>query len=135
LLPVNTRWPWITPAKFRPELVPEELMAQGLTVSYSLFSKSLMCMWAFIHIQFYLQLTVEDYVHVMELLTNDVRFTLYNVCYKRVLALWVMLAFTVLLILLFSGVTGLTLFGLGVLWLIINAAAIVICMWVKIKVI
>lgn len=33
LLPVNTRWPWITPAKFRPELVPEELMAQGLTVN------------------------------------------------------------------------------------------------------
>lgn len=33
LLPVNTNWPWITPAKFRPELVPEELMAQGLTVS------------------------------------------------------------------------------------------------------
>lgn len=33
LLPVNTRWPWITPARFRPELVPEELMAQGLTVS------------------------------------------------------------------------------------------------------
>jgi hypothetical protein len=32
LLPVNTRWPWITPAQFRPELVPEELMAQGLTV-------------------------------------------------------------------------------------------------------
>lgn len=33
LLPVNTSLPWITPAKFRPELVPEELMAQGLTVS------------------------------------------------------------------------------------------------------
>lgn len=33
LLPINTRWPWITPALFRPELVPEELMAQGLTVS------------------------------------------------------------------------------------------------------
>ena len=32
LLPVNTKWPWITPARFRPELVPEELMAQGLTV-------------------------------------------------------------------------------------------------------
>ncbi|XP_076247760.1 uncharacterized protein LOC143187409 isoform X2 [Calliopsis andreniformis] len=47
LLPVNTKWPWITPAKFRPELVPEELMAQGLT------------------------LTVEDYVHIMELLVND----------------------------------------------------------------
>lgn len=35
LLPVNTRWPWVTPAQFRPELVPEELMAQGLTVSAS----------------------------------------------------------------------------------------------------
>lgn len=32
LLPVNTKFPWITPARFRPELVPEELMAQGLTV-------------------------------------------------------------------------------------------------------
>lgn len=32
LLPINTKWPWITPAVFRPELVPEELMAQGLTV-------------------------------------------------------------------------------------------------------
>lgn len=33
LLPVNSSLPWITAARFRPELVPEELMAQGLTVS------------------------------------------------------------------------------------------------------
>lgn len=39
LLPVNTKWPWVTPARFRPELVPEELMAQGLTVSFSLIAK------------------------------------------------------------------------------------------------
>jgi hypothetical protein len=32
LLPVNERLPWVTPAKFRPELVPEELMAPVLTV-------------------------------------------------------------------------------------------------------
>lgn len=32
LLPINTKWPWITPAIFRPELVPEELMAHCLTV-------------------------------------------------------------------------------------------------------
>lgn len=32
LLPINTKFPWVTPALFRPELVPEELMAQGLTV-------------------------------------------------------------------------------------------------------
>ncbi|CAB3368584.1 Hypothetical predicted protein [Cloeon dipterum] len=91
LLPVNTKWPWITPAKFRPELVPEELMAQGLT------------------------LTVEDYVQIMELLTNDFRFTMYNICYKRVLSLWVILAFSILLVLLFSGVT------------------VVLCIWMKIK--
>ncbi|XP_015113769.1 transmembrane protein 268 isoform X3 [Diachasma alloeum] len=109
LLPVNTRWPWITPAKFRPELVPEELMAQGLT------------------------LTVEDYVHIMELLVNDVRFNMYNICYKRILVLWIFTAFVILLGLLFSGVTGLTLFGLGIMWLIMNAAAIFLCMFVKIK--
>ena len=32
LLPVNEKLPWITPARFRPELVPEELMAPSLTV-------------------------------------------------------------------------------------------------------
>lgn len=37
LLPTNTRWPWVTPAVFRPELVPEELMAQGLTVRDGFF--------------------------------------------------------------------------------------------------
>lgn len=109
LLPVNTRWPWVTPAKFKPELVPEELMAQGLT------------------------LTVEDYVHIMELLVNDVRFNMYNICYKRVLVLWIFIGFVILLGLLFSGVTGLTLFGLGVMWLVLNAAAIFLCMFIKIK--
>ncbi|XP_046404550.1 uncharacterized protein LOC124169817 isoform X2 [Ischnura elegans] len=109
LLPVNTKWPWITPAQFRPELVPEELMAQGLT------------------------LTVEDYVSAMETLTNDVRFHAYNACYKRVLVAWICFAFAVLLALLFSGITGLTLFGLGILWLLLNAAAIFLCMWLKIK--
>ncbi|XP_055713299.1 uncharacterized protein LOC129807816 isoform X1 [Phlebotomus papatasi] len=109
LLPVNTKWPWVTPAIFRPELVPEELMAQGLT------------------------LTVEEYVHAMETLVNDYRFTLYNVCYKRVLVCWILFAFAVLLGLLFSGLTGITLFVLGVAWLFLNAAAIFLCMWIKLK--
>ncbi|XP_066263074.1 uncharacterized protein [Euwallacea similis] len=109
LLPVNSRFPWVTPAVFRPELVPEELMAQGLT------------------------LTVEEYVQAMELLVNDVRFTLYNICYKRVLVIWISLAFIVLLGLLFSGTNGLTLFGLGIGWLVLNAAAIFMSMYVKFK--
>ncbi|XP_049538598.1 uncharacterized protein LOC125952883 isoform X4 [Anopheles darlingi] len=109
LLPTNTRWPWITPAVFRPELVPEELMAQGLT------------------------LTVEEYVNAMETLVNDYRFTLYNICYKRVLIVWILFAFIVLVGLLFSGIYGITLFSLGVAWLFLNAAAIFLCMWVKLK--
>lgn len=44
LLPQNTSLPWITPAQFRPELVPEELMAQGLTVSGSVFSNMYGCL-------------------------------------------------------------------------------------------
>lgn len=77
---------------------------------------------------------MEDYVQIMEMLTNDLRFTLYNVCYKRVLVLWIFTAFVVLLALLFSGVQGLTLFSLGVMWLVLNSAAIFLCMWIKIKV-
>ncbi|CAO1314762.1 unnamed protein product [Diamesa serratosioi] len=109
LLPVNVNWPWITPAVFRPELVPEELMAQGLT------------------------LTVEEYVMALETLVNDYRFTLYNICYKRVLVCWILLAFSVLLGLLFSGITGILLFSLGVGWLFLNAVAIFLCMWVKLR--
>lgn len=109
LLPVNESFPWVTPATFRPELVPEELMAQGLT------------------------LTVEEYVHALEMLVNDYRFTLYNICYKRILMLWITLAFVVLLALLFSGITGILLFSLGVAWLFLNAMAIFLCMWLKLQ--
>lgn len=109
LLPCNTKWPWVTPAIFRPELVPEELMAQGLT------------------------LTVEEYVNAMETLVNDYRFTLYNICYKRILVCWILFAFCVLLTMLFSGLQGVALFSLGVAWLFLNAAAIFLCMWLKLR--
>uniref|UniRef100_A0A1B0BQ03 Uncharacterized protein n=1 Tax=Glossina palpalis gambiensis TaxID=67801 RepID=A0A1B0BQ03_9MUSC len=133
LLPANTKWPWITPAVFRPELVPEELMAQGLTVGDMLikvFSIAFLnsCL-AFL----VLQLTVEEYVHAMETLVNDYRFTVYNICYKRILVCWILFAFTVLLTLLFSGLQGVALFSLGVGWLFLNAAAIFLCMWIKLR--
>lgn len=69
----------------------------------------------------------------MELLVNDVRFSLYNVCYKRVLVVWITVAFLVLLGLLFSGLSGLRLFGLGIGWLILNAAAIFLSMYLKFR--
>jgi len=109
LLPVNEKFPWVTPAKFRPELVPEELMAPSLS------------------------LTVEEYVSSLEKLTTDIRFTMYTIFYKRILVIWIFTAFMILLGILFAGQTGLTLFGLGVAWLICNALAIFFCMWVKLK--
>jgi len=109
LLPVNEKFPWVSPAKFRPELVPEELMAPSLT------------------------LTVEEYVSSMEKLTTDMRFTMYNIFYKRILVIWIFTAFMILLGILFSKQIGLILFGLGVAWLICNAMAIFLCMWVKLK--
>lgn len=50
-----------------------------------------------------LQLTVEDYVNTMEKLITDMRFTIYNICYKRILVIWIVTAFIILLSLLFSG--------------------------------
>lgn len=79
------------------------------------------------------QLTVEEYVNAMETLVNDYRFTLYNVLYKRVLMIWITVAFCVLLGLLFSGTTGILLFSLGVSWLFLNAVAIFFCMWLKLR--
>jgi len=46
---------------------------------------------------------VEDYVQTMEKLTTDMRFTIYNICYKRILIIWIVTAFIILLSVLFSG--------------------------------
>ena len=70
----------------------------------------------------------------MEILVHDVRFTAYNVCYKRLLMAWLLISFVVLLGLLFSGARGPALFGCGVLWLILTAVAIFLVMWIKSKV-
>lgn len=69
----------------------------------------------------------------METLVNDYRFTLYNICYKRILCCWIIFAFSVLMGLLFSGLNGIALFSLGVGWLFLNASAIFLCMWLKLR--
>ena len=80
-------------------------------------------------------MTVEDYVNNLEKLTTDIRFTLYNIFYKRILVIWIVSAFLILLGILFGNKQpGLVLFGLGIAWLVLNAAAIFLCMWVKLKV-
>ncbi|XP_003740552.1 uncharacterized protein LOC100903498 [Galendromus occidentalis] len=109
VLPTNKSCAWVTRAKFQPNLVPEEIMDTSLTI------------------------TVEDYVLALQVLTNDLRFTLYNVFYKRILLLWMMLGFVILISLLFTGTKGLALFAGGVLWLVVNATGIFVCMWLKFK--
>ncbi|XP_053213034.1 anaphase-promoting complex subunit cdh1-like [Panonychus citri] len=109
LLPLNSHCAWLTPATFKPELVPEELMASSL------------------------QLTVEDYVGSMQNLINDYRFNLYIIFYKRVMVIWVALGFVILLSLLFSGARGLPLFAGGIVWLIVNAFGVFFSMWIKCK--
>merc|ERR1712038_960089 len=49
------------------------------------------------------------------------------------MGIWITLAFVILLSLLFSGFVGIQLFGCGVAWLILNAGAIFLCMWIKLK--
>lgn len=73
-------------------------------------------------------------MQIVETLVHDVRFTMYNVCYKRLLLAWLLTSFIILLAILFSGAKGIGLFGCGVVWLIINAGAIFLCMWMKNKV-
>lgn len=128
--PIITGLSWITPARFRPELVPEELMAQGLTVSFLRPINGSHIIFMLFHL---LQLTVEDYVQALETLVNDYRFSLYNICYKRILLCWVIFSFLVLIGILFSGLAGIKLFSLGVTWLFLNAGAIFLCMFVKVN--
>lgn len=109
LLPLNTSCAWITPARFRPELVPEELMHSSLT------------------------LTVEEYVQGMSILVNDHRFTLFNILYKRMIFLWISMGFIFLISMLFSGARGVSLFLGGTTWLILNALGIFACLWFKFK--
>lgn len=109
LLPLNTSCAWIIPATFKPELVPEELMASSLS------------------------LTVEDYVSGLRILINDYRFTSYMIFYKRIVFFWISLGFLLLMGLLFSGVRGLPLFSGGLLWLIMNAFGIFICIYIKFR--
>lgn len=106
-------------------------MAQGLTVKFIKYRLYLHLLH--LNLLSILQLTVEEYVHAMETLVNDYRFTMYNICYKRILCCWILFAFSVLMGLLFSGLNGIVLFSLGVGWLFLNAAAIFLCMWMKLR--
>lgn len=109
LLPLNDSCAWMTAAKFRPELVPEELMHPSLS------------------------LTVEDYVQAMSILVHDHRFTMFNMLYKRLVFIWISLGFVFLMSLLLSGARGTSLFVGGFIWLIMNAIGVFACLCFKFK--
>lgn len=78
-----------------------------------------------------LQLPVEDYVKAMELLTNDFRFRLYTVCYRRLIIAWLILASLVLIGILSSGLKGLVIFAVVLVWLFILGLGVVGCIFGK----
>lgn len=136
VLPLNNKCAWLTKAQFKPELVPEELMAQGLTVSSIERSFFVPSIHHILSIPGYiLQLTVEDYVQAVRILVSDFRFNMFIICYKRILIAWILIGFIFLISFLFSGLRGIVLFICGIVWLILNAFGIFFCMWFKIKVI
>lgn len=107
IFPLNDCCDWITPAKFKANLVPEELMAEHLT------------------------LTVEEYVANMRMLINDYRFNCYIMFYKRVVALWAAVSVSLLLVMLFSGWVGVTLFIACMCWLLGNIASFMLVILCK----
>ncbi|KAH9421181.1 hypothetical protein DERP_010122 [Dermatophagoides pteronyssinus] len=107
LYPLNDNCAWLTPATFKAHLVPEELMAQPLT------------------------LTVEDYVSTMSILLSDYRFHLYITLHKRILAIWLTLSIIILLGILASSTKGLSVFLSGIFWLILNALGIFLVIFIK----
>lgn len=107
IYPVNDSCDWVTPAKFKAHLVPEELMAKSLTM------------------------TVEDYVNNVRMLINDYRFKCYIIFYKRIVALWATLSVGVLLAILFSGWIGVTLFIAAMSWMLGNCLGLVIVIFAK----
>lgn len=67
LLPLNERFPWVTPARFRPELVPEELLAPVLTVSSNLY-----------HFVFHLLQMISAFVHFVAIDALKNGFCIFN---------------------------------------------------------
>lgn len=124
-MPLNESCDWITPAKFKAHLVPEELMAQQLTVC--LLFQHIFCFKYFS----FLQLTVEDYVTTMSILFNDYRFNLYITLRRRILPIWIGIGILLLLGILFSGWKGVGLFVATIIWLISNAVGIFVCIFLK----
>lgn len=107
LFPVNETCDWFTPARFKPNLVPEELMSTSLS------------------------LTVEDYVTAITMLTNDYRFNLFIIFYKRIMMIWIITSVLLLLLILFSGMIGAWLFISAMSWVLINSMSIFIVLYLK----
>uniref|UniRef100_A0A915KDB2 Uncharacterized protein n=1 Tax=Romanomermis culicivorax TaxID=13658 RepID=A0A915KDB2_ROMCU len=74
---------------------------------------------------------VETYVEVMEKLTNDFRFRIYTALYRRLIVFWFIFCLFVLLMLLLSGLKGITLFSIVLLWLFLTGVGVLLVLHVK----
>ncbi|CAK9291393.1 unnamed protein product [Gordionus sp. m RMFG-2023] len=105
--PENHSCVWVTPAKFNVHRVPPEFLDPKLSI------------------------TADDFNMAMEFLTNDYRFNCYNMCYRRIIVFWLFFGLFILLAILFSGMRGTILFGMGIVWLLVNTIGIFMCLLIK----
>ncbi|XP_014678253.1 PREDICTED: uncharacterized protein LOC106818049 isoform X2 [Priapulus caudatus] len=107
--PMPGKCVWVTKATFDTEVIPARLLEDDLTLPH------------------------HEYSMAMEFLVNDYRFNCYSMCYRRIIIIWLLLSFVALFAILFSGLKGLNLFAAGVIWLVVNAAGIILCLFAKRK--
>ncbi|KJH44236.1 hypothetical protein DICVIV_09747 [Dictyocaulus viviparus] len=104
IYPENTMCAWIIPPRYDPYAIPSALTAEGHSVA------------------------AENFVTAMELITNDYRFRSFSSLYSRIVALWMALSITILLIVLFSNSEGgFLVMMFSFFWCIMLFAGIVAC--------
>ncbi|XP_014666965.1 PREDICTED: uncharacterized protein LOC106808663 isoform X2 [Priapulus caudatus] len=77
------------------------------------------------------QPVLHDVQMAVEFLTNDGRFELYTMLYRRILVIWFLISVVILIVFCSVGIRGLELFGGVIVWLIILAVGVFLCMYAK----
>ncbi|CDW52134.1 hypothetical protein TTRE_0000039301 [Trichuris trichiura] len=108
--PVTRRCSFFSVASFDPRRIPKAIINENLQVNCSD-----VC------------LMVEDYMAAVEKLINDSRFRVYCICHQRIVLMWMLCSFILMLLLLVSGARGIGLFALIVAWMILVCIGVAIC--------
>ncbi|KHJ46215.1 hypothetical protein D918_03263 [Trichuris suis] len=103
--PVARRCSFFSVASFDPRRIPKAIINENL------------------------QITVEDYMAAVEKLINDPRFRVYCICHQRIVLMWMLCSFILMLLLLVSGARGIGLFALIVAWMILVCIGVAVSLF------